>query len=110
MNQQDLKHLLQEQVLDFVENLAIPIVTHRGCSYVQFAPLSKYFRIDQDPSRRKFSYYQGLMIRRWNRKYIRVDFIPWWLANLHGNHNLSEESRERITQTLSQFGISVPTP
>ena len=88
------------------------VVTHKyayeGQEYAQVSWLCKLLGISTGDLRRKFNYHQDLMIRQFNKKFIRVDYIPWWLVNLHGNLNLSEDALERVEQALDRLGIPVP--
>ena len=108
MRTKDITSLLKEHVLDFIIDSGVPVVTHEGQEYAQVSWLCKLLGISTGDLRRKFNYHQDLMIRQFNKKFIRVDYIPWWLVNLHGNLNLSEDALERVEQALDRLGIPVP--
>ena len=100
---------LKEQVLDILTELGLSTVKREEGEYTQVAPLFyDHFGIDKGSTSRKLKNYDGLSVKIKNKLFIRVDFIPWYLANLYGNHNPSDETLQRIAEFLDRLGISTP--
>ena len=110
MSSEGVEFFLRHNIENFLRERDIPLITSNDQSYAGLSPLCQSLEIDPNILRRRFHNAHGLIIKRWGRLFIRVDYIPWWLVNIHGNLKLSDESLERVEEILTTLGISFPAP
>lgn len=110
MSSEGVEFFLRNNIENFLRKRGIPLITSNDQLYAGLSLLCQSLEIDPKMLRRRFHNAHGLIIKRFGRLFIRVDYIPWWLVNIHGNLVLSDESLERVEELLATLGISFPAP
>ena len=110
MSSEGVEFFLRNNIENFLRKRDIPIIRYNDKLYAGLSPLCKSLEIDPNVLRRRFHNAPGLIIKQLGRLFIRVDYIPWWLVNIHGNLTLSDGSLERVEELLATLGISFPAP
>ncbi len=105
--------IVREQVLDLLNDLDASIVKHEGHEYTEFHRLSEYFGVNKSNASRNRQDYPNLSVQleKNGRKiwFIRIDFIPWWVAKSTSNHGKKSPNAQRhVVDFLSKIGIFVP--
>ena len=108
-----LKVLVRKQVLDFLKDQKISIITHEGHEYTEFNKLSEYFGINKSNASRNRQDHPDLAVQlpKNGREiwFIRIDFIPWWVAKSNLNHrDKSPDAKKRKVDFLNKIGIPIP--
>ncbi|MDE0685683.1 MAG: hypothetical protein OXI63_22370 [Candidatus Poribacteria bacterium] len=103
-----MQSFMRMQLLDFLSKLNVTLRSHDGEWYAATAPIYNHLGVDKPHANRRMRKYDNLSVNIKNKRFIRLEYIPWHLANLYGHHALSDETQQRIADLLNHWGIPVP--